>query len=244
MNETKSLLVNEEATKEFIREVVPDLVEDEVLMLLLFARKKYHPAVTDEWMLFRDIVRSSDEEVLMRKIRRNAFFSDDYTDLKTGAPMPMEAFVFYIDLFPKSMYKAHIKYMKECADIIYRIMKGGNDLSETKKFKTKFYSNIQKSNSYKPYIILDVDEKSEDLLEKLLDIVNREYVWISETRGGYHIILEKTKDLSKILYTKIMKENNTNPQSPFKEVEIKGNMGMTAIPGTLQGGHLVKRLKI
>jgi len=241
MNETKSLLVDENATKEFIGEVVPDLVDDEVLMLLLFARKKYHKSVTDEWMLFRDIVRSSDEEVIMRKIRRNAFFSDDYTDFKTGAPMPMEAFVFYIDLFPKSMYKAHIKYMKECADIIYRIIKGGNNLSETKKFKTKFYSNIQKSNSYKPYIILDVDEKSEDLLETLLNIVNHKYIWISETRGGYHIILKKTKDLSKILYTAIIKENRNNPNSAFSEVEIKGNVGMTAIPGTMQGGFVVKR---
>lgn len=247
----KTLLVDEKLTREFLDITLPELKEDEVLLLMMFARKKYNSATTDEWKFFRDVVKPSKSrgdakvsfsDVVLRKIRRSAVFVGDYTDFKTGELIPMDAFVYYIDLTPKSMLKAYTLFTKETADLLYRIYKDTTQIEFATRLKTKFLSAIHKSNSYKPYSLLDIDDKDEDLLEKCLDVVNNEYIWVSETRGGYHVIVEKTKENGRSIHENIRKDQQNNKNSIFKDVEIKKEV-MTPVPGTLQGGFMVKRWK-
>ncbi len=241
-----TLLYNENITQMFLNCFFDDIRDDEVIMLILFARKKYcSDVVSDEYIYYRDIVIPDIKnnikfpEIILRKIIRTSFISDNYIDRKTEKKIPFNAFVYYIDLNPKSMMKAFCVFDKEGLDLLYRITRNPDEIKQVTKLKSKFMSAIHRSNSRKKYFIIDIDTKNRDVLDQCIDAVNENYVWISNTRGGYHIILEKNKENGKLVYENIVAVNKRlSEKSPFKDVEIK-NEAMTPIPGTIQGGFMV-----
>jgi hypothetical protein len=107
--------------------------------------------------------------------------------------------------------------------------------------RDSLYSAIAKveSNAYKPFVLIDIDKKSSKLLQEILEILNFNYKWISETHGGFHVLLDCSnltaeegaeifpaiKELGKGLGPKI--------------IEIQDQI-ITPIVGTLQGGFEVK----
>lgn len=234
----KSLLVNEAETRKFLERMLPKLKDDEVFVILSFARKKYHPSATDEWMLYRDIIKDNDIDKMIHKIKRNYSYTEGFNDLRTGEPINKDAFVCYIDLSPKSMLKAYNMFIKKMNDILYQVIKNKEQSILMRKMKNYLMSCIHKSNSYKPYLLLDVDTKNSDLLNSILNALES-WEWISETRGGYHVLVKKTKQNCQFIFQNLQFSKGYCDY----DIEIKSNV-MTPIPGTLQGGFEVKQFDI
>lgn len=231
-----NLVVNEQAIRDFLFEVLPVLEKDEVFIYMAFSRKKYNPISNDEWLFHRDIFKNNAIEEMIQKLKRHGKIDGYFKDLRSGTPIPLDAFVYYIDLSPKSTIKAWNLFSKEMNDRIYQIIKDPEQMIYMRKIKNKLMSAIHKSNSRKPYVLLDIDEKDEQLLYDILYELDIKPKWISVTRGGYHGIFEKTPEIGKKLYKNDFLRSLINS----KTVEIKHDV-MTPIPGTLQGGVVVKK---
>ncbi|TXT58567.1 MAG: hypothetical protein BAJALOKI1v1_1610005 [Promethearchaeota archaeon] len=226
---------NINSVKKFISKMVPELKDDEVLIYFVFVRKKYCPEVKNHHqMVFRNILRDNSVEYILHKIKK---IPDEFIDYKTNISYKKNCYSTYIDLIPKSTLKAFIKFQKEMTDLMYQSFKNKELLSEFSKIKAKLLSNIHKSSSRKPYIMIDIDTKEEDIIDNVLEKIVDRPEWISETRGGYHLIYKKTSETCKVIYTELITDKS------FKEViEVKSEV-MTPIPGLLQGGFLVNGLE-
>merc|ERR1712224_695582 len=91
------------------------------------------------------------------------------------------------------------------------------------------------------WLKLDVDTKDSALVERLQHCLKgAAIIFAAETRGGYHVLFEKGP-WCRELYDL---ERNVNENVPNKEdrwITIEANNGpMIAIPGTNQGGFLVR----
>lgn len=112
------------------------------------------------------------------------------------------------------------------------------------KLKSIFQGNIHKSTSDKIYIDFDVDTKEQDKLRSIIDLlkpVKDAIVAIIETRGGYHIVSNKSK------LTNMKAFHDLHVSSKFKDKNRLGKDVTQAwftiisdphipIPGTFQGG--------
>lgn len=245
MSENYSLMKNEEECKHFIEKVLQPLENDEVYVTVLTARKKYCPTISSSMeVVTRDIIRSNDTNKIIRKLRKMCVVENLYTD-KNGDIIPIEAFSLYILPEPRSMLKAYNEFNKDINNWTY------NDLvSETKNLElyrrldTKLFSAIHRCKSKYNYFILDVDKKDEELLTHIIESIKDNNVedkfirWISETHGGYHIILDRNEITGKFIHF-----IKANEKSKLTDVEIRKET-MTPTPGILQGGFVVKEYNL
>lgn len=226
-----SLVWNIDYLIDFRDIVLPDLVNDEVFVAVLVARKKYCKTLprSEEILDLRIIKRKED---FVRKIRRFLRVSDvDFLD-KNGNYIPKTAMAAYIDIYPKSCLKA----LKEFNDLIKNWMYDAIytkdfPLELFRKIDTKLKSSIHKTNSRKPHKIVDIDSKDESLIKSLPD--GRR--WITETKNGFHVIyLNPDSELMKELHQFRQAHKNSDVY------EFQWHQGQTVIPGTLQGGFAVR----
>jgi len=229
----KSLLVEENYLRQFIEEAIPELKNDEVLIILLAARKKYFSKLTrSQEVVARSILRRNDAQYIIGKIKRLAvsgcFFDQD-------KPIPPKALVAYIDLNPKSTIKAFNHFAREVLSQLYIATTGNINYNYFKKLDVKLFSAIHKSNtSDHPYWCIDIDQKNLAVLQGIITFINPEnVVWVSETRNGYHVIVRRNAETGEKLFRYGL------PSKLKENVELKKE-ALTPIPGTLQGGFLVK----
>lgn len=233
----QSLLVNEQAAREFIETTFPKLEKDQVLVMMLTARHKYEKTIAQESVVFRDIINKNDTDAIIRKIQRASIIDNLYIDKRSNKPIPMSAFVIYVNLLPKSVLRGYITFTKETNDLLQGIVEGNKPIERLVRIKDDLFSAIHRSNSYVPYILIDIDKKDPDLLADIIRRIHYDCIWINETRGGYHIISQKSKNLGRLIYENKIYE--------MKELGIEiQKETMTPITGTLQGGVEVKRIKI
>lgn len=246
-SEIYSLMKNEDETKKFIEKVLQPLEDDEVYITVLTARKKYCSNISSSMeVVTRDIIRNNDTNKILRKLRKMSVVENLYTN-KNGDIIPIEAFALYILPEPRSMLKAYNEFAKVVNEWSYNNLVGDNkDLELYRRLDVKLFSSIHKSKSKSNYFILDVDKKDEILLTSILKIMkdncieNESIRYITETRGGYHIILDRNETTGKFIhhfknsYTYLFQEN---------VIEFRKDM-MTPISGLLQGGFVVKEYKI
>jgi len=233
-----SLLVNEKLLKKWFEYVVPELQEDEVLIGILCARRKYSDKISRSEEILDKIILKGDKETNLRRLRKFLRIEEgDYIDFKTGDSIPIEAMAVYLDLYPKSILKAISIWNKTVLQWMSdAIVNPEFELKTFRKIDTKLFSAIAKSNSRKPVRILDVDDEEVfHYFEKGLP----EPDWMTRTRGGWHLIYftptkEKEKEVSKELYEKAKN---------FELIEIQWHQGQTVMPGTLQGGVEVEGWK-
>ncbi len=128
-------------------------------------------------------------------------------------------------------------------DLLYQTYKDPSRVSEWTNIKGKLLSCIHKSNADKPYILVDIDEKDFSLTGEVISEITEDPIWVSETRGGYHLIYEKIPRLAREIYMKIPQTFVKETFPPNKIIEIKKEV-MTPLPGILQGGHEVKKVEI
>ena len=255
MSENYSLIKDEEETKRFVEKVLQPLKNDEVYITVLTARKKYCPTISSSMeVVSRDIIRNNDTNKILRKLKKMSIVEGLYID-KNEDIIPNEAFALYILPEPRSMLKAYKEFninINEwmCQDLLSE----HKDLELYRKLDLKLFSAIHRSRSKAKYFIIDIDKKDEMLLKNILDLIKmgdlskdlystlqwqyptiESIVWISETRGGWHIILNRNDETGKIVH-EIMERK-------FSDVEFRKET-MTPTPGLLQGGFLVKEYKI
>lgn len=254
MSENYSLMKNEDETRKFIEKVLQPLKNDEVYITVLAARKKYCSTISSSMeVVTRNIIRNNDTDKILRKLRKMSVVENLYTD-KNGDIIPIEAFSLYILPEPRSMLKAYCEFNKDINNWIY------NDLvSETKNLELyrrldlKLFSAIHRSKSKSNYFIIDVDKKDETLLKNILYQIEVTHInkdlgsslqwqypliqsicWISETRGGFHIILNRNE-----ITGKFIRHIHYPIEIGKGIIELRKEI-MTPTPGTLQGGFIVK----
>ena len=234
------LLVDENELRRFLEKVNPVLEKDEVLVLGLAARGKYCPGTEKAGaFLNSEIIRTGNVDEIVLKIRRLSFVEGCYRSMRTGDFIKPECMVLYLDLEPKSVIKALNQYVKEYQDVLTGLVVNSlDDFELIKKFVSwsKMRSALSKSRSRKLYCDVDIDVKDEGVLREVLSIVTSHGVSydeliVIESRGGYHVVIPNDKKLVGVLYQKY----NLTPN-----VEIHNKQVQVTIPGTLQGGFLVR----
>lgn len=250
MSEEYSLLKNEEETKRFVEKVLQPLKNDEVYITVLTARKKYCEVISSSLeVVNRDIIRSNDTNKIIRKFRKMSVVKDLYTDKKEDI-IPMDAFALYVLPEPRSTLKGYKEFNKNINEWIYSDLLGAiKNLEYYRNIDTKMFSAIHKSKSRSCYFIFDIDLKDGELLSNfystLLDnqIKEESIKWISDTRGGYHIILERNESTGTFVH--LFKTGRIKMHKPLDisftntYIELRKET-MTPVPGCLQGGVLVK----
>lgn len=225
------MIKDENQIREFIKVILLPLKDDEVYIVVLNARKKYCPTIASSMeVVARDIIKNNDTEKILRKLKKMSTVEGLYTD-KNGDIIPNESFALYILPEPRSMLKAYKEFTNNINEWIYADLFGTKNLELYRKLNTKLFSAIHKSTSRRNYFIIDIDRKDEQLLnDVIMRLGNGDLIeWISETRGGYHILVNR---LGGELVHKLS-------ISLMPDVEFRKET-MTPIPGTLQGGFEVK----
>lgn len=230
-----SLIYNLRLVRKWYREVVSDLEGDEVYIVILCARKKYSSVISRSEEILDKCYLKRDMESNIRRLRKFLRVAEgDYVDFNTGNPIPVDAMVVYMDLYPKSTVRAVSKWVKGVFEWIDEALFSEDfDMSIFRKVDTKLFSAIARSSSRKPVRILDVDSKDEDKIEKVLNVFPTPD-WVTETRGGYHLIYKVDSSMVKELGRTWREFKDT-----LDYVEVQWHQGQTVIPGTLQGGFCV-----
>jgi len=231
----------------FFNEVVPNLVDDEVMVVLGVARRKYCPEgraiSSNQNALFREIFRYDDPQRLLRLLLRFEVSEHCYVDKKTGISVPPESVAVYIDLNPKSGAKATASFSKAMTDQYIAAISNRDGLEEFTHLKSRLYSQVVKHNSRKVYKLLDVDSKVREDVDNAIRLLYEAGVniaWVSQTRGGYHVLITCDKGLEafyKRVWPSLQKLNGSCEKPIY---ELPGDC-MTPIPGTYQGGVPVRR---
>jgi hypothetical protein len=221
MAETYQIITNPDALREFIA-WLPDCLENEQYYCCLFMRKKYCKDVP--WI-------KSDKGQLKRFTSKKEFLYDKIAQLecKVGAftfdgnPVPQESLALYISPNPRDLWKATVRSIGQLAKVLECNGRNSNPHAEV-------MSEIQKNAGTRKYVMFDIDDKEQKLVDQVVEITEG-YCDITETRGGYHIFVHKSKIpliTEKMWYNKI---------AAFSDVT---GDAMTCPAGTYQGGHTVK----
>jgi hypothetical protein len=196
-------------------------VDGDTTYLHIQQRKKY--GAKKDMIINRKSVRSV-SAITDRIVSMDTTYVNDETKIL----VPIDQCVFYMSIEPCDVKKAQ---KAASLSIVNRIF---ND--ESFSFTSIYYSELQRTISSRRWIDIDVDVKSEKLLNDILSEVPSYHIVI-ETQGGYHVILpskDQTSTSMRNIYEKFVKCN--------KEVEIK-KRSLCPVPGTIQKGFKVKIIR-
>lgn len=237
--EVKKMTLNYLEVKNFFGTIVPQIEKDEVLIVMVAARKKYDPTLSrSKEMLDTLIIRSNDIVVIMNELTMLEAKANYYRDYKTRELINKKALAYYIDLYPKSIIKSWGLLSKEMNQWIYEALKQEKyDYHNFRNIEAKLFSALAKSSSRRPIRLLDVDTKDENFLNSVLEKLPKPN-WITQTRGGFHVLFSIDKNLEKEIGKACYEVSKNN-----RLVEFQTHQCLTPIPGTLQGGLEVVRVK-
>jgi len=163
------------------------LREDEVLIMLAIARKKYNEKLRSEEVVFREVVFKENWE---RKFKKLLTLVRHYP----GRARP-EDYSIYITYNPRNLIKALRLFKLRLVDWEFNAVNSKNlsqCLMHLKKLDREFISCLQKpeARSRKWHFLIDVDDRSKldevyDRIDKLDLIICGE----SETKNGRHILV-------------------------------------------------------
>lgn len=236
-----SLIYSEEDVREFLDFFLSNLEEDEVALAILVSRKKYESALPRSNELLDYVILRGSTERMFRKLKKFAYVEGVYTE--DGYEIPKNALALYVDVIPKSSRRASLKLISEELRLHeeFSHLAYSGDASEMlrslwnfTKIRSRVFSCLARSPTKRldhKYLLIDLDKKSMSFLTRCLETINKhtEVLWVTETRGGYHII---TRFEGKLIPTLREMEN----------VEFSHKQAMTPLCGTLQGGFPIKRI--
>ena len=226
------LVYNFDEVKDFVTRILIKLEDDEVSILLLNTRKKYCPVELSksEEVLGRELIRHNDLDKIIRKIKKVAYIDNIYVDIHTLEDVPIHCFALYCLLDPRSTLKGYGEFIEDINKWIYESFKGeSKNLELYRRIDVKLFSAIHKNRSRGLYFVVDIDKKDEAILDKITGLLIGHIEWVSETHGGYHVIVNKNDETGTIIYKNM---------AGMEYVEILKD-AMTPMPGTLQGGFEV-----
>ena len=211
------IVKDEQILKEFI-EWLPELKEDEVYYVCLFARGKYNPEVKSSIKLKRF---TSDKSRLLSKLKQLECNIGAYN--YKDKPIPNDALVAYIHPNPRSFKKATKRALVKFANLIADESKGYNPHQIV-------LSEIQKAKSSTRYIDFDFDDIGEDRIKEIIIEIEKicgKQTYL-KTRGGMHVLVDvESVTGNKSFYTRITSLG----------CDVSGD-NMIPIPGTLQGDFI------
>jgi hypothetical protein len=219
-------------TREFVERILMKLVDDEVYILLLNARKKWCPHLSrSEEIMYRDVIRDNDLNGTLRKVKRISCVSGGiYVDRGTNKDIDTGCMAVYCLLDPRSTLKGYGEFIEYINSWIYDSFKGeSKNLELYRKMDIKLFSAIHKNRSRSLYFVIDIDKKDEAILDKITGPLEGHVRWISETHGGYHVIVGKSYEAGMIIYPNMV---------GMEYVEVLKEP-MSPLPGTLHGGFKV-----
>ena len=245
------LIHDAELVKKFFDTVAVDLEDDEVFILMAQARRKY---VNDDErtfghdpILMKQFIKDNDAEYFLWKVRQ-LLGKAQYGHDRMMNHIPLKSLVAYFDVSPKATLRAFNDFVQQTNEDIYGLVKTPNHHSfhKIRRIKSTLESKIHIARSRKPYLIIDIDTKENEFVDDVWTYMTRldmqkHIRWMTETNGGYHIILEKNDYVGKRIYLD-MKEAYQKSFNDGK-IEIKSSGGpMTPVPGTIQGGFKTRRV--
>ena len=164
-----------------------NLREDEVLVMIAIARKKYNEKLKSEEVVFREIV---DKETWERKYRKLLTLVRHYPS--RAKP---EDYSIYITYNPRSLVKALKLFRMRMLDWEINTI-SSEDLSQClrhlKKLDREFISCLQKpeARSRKWHFLIDVDNLNKlDLVREQIEKLELEVHAESKTKNGMHILV-------------------------------------------------------
>ena len=231
------LLKDLDSVKEFFEALIRPLKNDSVYIMLGIARKKYDETLSQSSQITfaREIIYKTSYLDLVKKIIRISATAEYAVD--NNKVIDLNSASIYFDLDHKSTLRGYREFVDYYNKQVFEALFNPDFNTEIfRKMDTKLFSHIHSSKAKNQfYLLLDVDKKDKllvkDLLENYFD--KHEIVWVSETRGGYHIIVNKNQETSKVIHKVIKKKFEKYVEFPRK--------CLTPIPGTLQGGFEVKK---
>lgn len=225
----------------FIETLLKIPKDDQVYVAMLIARRKYGGGVTrSEETLDSCFLKHSTYKEMIRRIKRFEVSTECYVDKAKGTPIPQENYATYIHLRPKSMANALIELNGDIMKEMLEITRSPDRISRLRNVDRWLLSKVCKSGTGSKFTIVDVDNKLlYPKVLKLLDYYKLPIRWITETRGGYHIILPSGPHLENFykIVAPLFKEDFNS------EVEILPEP-ITPICGTYQGGFLTRPVDI
>ena len=260
-----SIIRDVDAYKKFL-DSLPELVEDEVYMLILAARNKY--LTEDQKLIYklgnscvlnRQIIKDKNKE--SGKVLHYIFDEALYTDT-LGNPIPENCYTLYITVNPRSMIKAMHSFLGICDMYTQEYMSTHDVAQVVPKFKNLyqvFNSEIQNKRGTKTVVDIDFDLVSKsagikylkDFLIFLQDsncVLDSNLISVVETHGGYHLILRfnsLTPNAKRYYWAKIQELQTKGIAEFGDKFEIFQNkQDMTPVPGSLQGGFLVHEVPV
>lgn len=218
-----SIIKDSQLLDEFI-EWLPELQENEIFYVALFARKKYCAGIknikTDKAQCKRF---TSDKKRLKEKILQLECPLDFYS-IK-GITIPQEALALYISVNPRDMYAATKNGLIKFAQLMTQPYNGYNPHQE-------IMSEIHRACSRKVWYDFDFDNvEIEPTLAKLNQIINLDCVKIMKTHSGFHLLvnLKSVRDE----FSKTWHQN----MSKLPGVDVRGD-NLLPVPGCVQGGYI------
>ena len=164
------------------------LREDEVLLMIAIARKKYNEKLKSEEVVFREVV---DAENWKRKYKKLLTLVRHYPS--RAKP---EDYSVYITYNPRSLIKALRLFKMRLVEWEFSAINSKNlthCLMHLKKLDREFISCLQKpeARSRKWHFLIDIDDASKlDLVREQIEKLNLEVCAESRTKNGVHILVK------------------------------------------------------
>lgn len=264
------IIWSEEQVEKFADLFFTDYIDDQVAVIQLMSRRKYDPENSESLghhtVLKRHILHPDNK--LLQKLRQLEVPYGTFVGKNGEKPITQQSLVVYTSLNPKSMLQGWIRTNNELMDAIVRDIyttKSGLSTENARlvhKLESKLASSICKNISEKRYLDIDVDSKEYPYLDYVLHTIRKEIgipeKAIIETRGGYHVIVDKRmmdKNASRKLWEAIQCKEFDYQGSKYPTTFMATNFSGESVkqtwismiadtqvptPGTIQGGFQVK----
>jgi hypothetical protein len=230
---TYQFIVDEVEVRKFYKHHLSKYADSKYLSFIIIpiARRKYWDKLSVSQFTVNTKLQSTreDEDNFVQEIRKYEVKEGLYND--NGVPIPRDAFGFYITANPMNELKGYFLFQKEINGYIEQMV----SRNEVPHFKMmSVYKSCLHKCPENDYVKLDVDTKDYEHIDELKQLFKKHGIvphLVIESRGGYHVVLEKKKlgKEHKTLYD-FCTANET-------WVTVEKNP-LLVIPGTAQGGFV------
>lgn len=215
-----SIIKDPQLLDDFI-EWLPELHENEIFYVALFARKKYCADIknikTDKAQCKRF---TSKTNRLREKILQLECPLDSYSI--RGCTIPQEALALYISVNPRDMYAATKNGLIKFATLMTQPYNGYNPHQE-------IMSEIHRACSRKVWYDFDFDNvEMEPTLAGIDKILNMDCVKVMKTHSGFHVLVSL-----KGIRDEFAKSWHQN-MSKIPGIDVRGD-NLLPVPGCVQG---------
>jgi len=228
--ENYKIIYDEAALQDFIDNFLPDLTDDELFYVCLFARKKYMPSLVnkgkDKHQLWRNTCTKKD---LVYKLRQLEIPVGRY--LMDGIEMPNDGLAIYIAPNPRSIKKA----CANMAQTLVRMLATGDKFIRPNQLGL---TELHRAKSRTVYVDFDFDKcdylDKKEAIDNLIGMDTPRKILV--TRGGFHLLLKPEdipKQYNKHWYMGLKGLDGCDDDQQESDI-------MVPIPGCIQGGFIPK----